>query len=234
MSTVSQLVFAIASACVVLASGGATPIVKPGNGGAKPGIVIDKKKMVGGRVDLSDSFGKRSADKNDAAKKAASAHKREDVCLDYAGDVLTWGQVEDYVNLQLLEAPLNIPPQATLEQIDKIVAASKIRLAEVAVNTYLREALMAMLARKAGLSVSDAELSDALDRATKKASFKKHGAEIVPKLREPNSFFAKYQRNYLLSRKYRSLLHLQVGSLPLAPPGKPAGASKNRENGAKH
>jgi len=205
MSIRSYIFVALALASAVSFSAEADkPAVPAKSGGKRAGVVIDKSKKVGDRLDLSDTFGQSSADKKKAAHAAALAHKREDVCLDYAGDVLTWGQVEDYVDLQLLEAPLNIPPQATLEQINKIVAASKIRLAEVAVNTYLREALMVPLAVQAGLSVSDAELNDALDRATKKASLKKHGAEIVPKLREPGSFFSKYQKNYLLSRKYRS------------------------------
>lgn len=198
------LALALASAVSMSAEAAKPADASANSGGKKSGVVIDKSKRVGDRLDLSGTFGRSSAEKKKAARAAALAHKREDVCLDYAGDVLTWGQVEDYVDLQLLEAPLNIPPQATLEQINKIIAASKIRLAEVAVNTYLREALMAPLAVRAGLSVSDAELNDALDRATKKASLKKHGAEIVPKLREPGSFFSRYQKNYLLSRKYRS------------------------------
>lgn len=169
---------------------------------AENGIVFDKNRVMDGRADLSDMFGKASAAKKEAARAAARARGRDDICLDYAGDVLTWGQVEDYVDLQLLESPLNIPPQATLDQINKIVASSKIRLSELAINTYLREALMVPLAREAGLTVSDEELTQALDRATAKASRKKNGAEIVPKLREPNSYFSRYQRNYLLSRKY--------------------------------
>ena len=173
---------------------------------AADGVVVDKNRVVDGRADLSDMFGKASADKKNAALAVARAHERDEVCLDYAGDVLTWGLVEDYVDLQLLEAPLNIPPQATLEQINKIVASSKIRLAEVAINTYLREALMAHLAIKAGLSVSDDELTNALYRATLKASRKKHGGEIVPKLRNPDSYFGRYQKNYLLSRKYRDFV----------------------------
>ena len=169
---------------------------------ADDGVVIDKSRVVGGRVDLTDKFGRAAADKKDAAIAAHAAHNRDDVCLDYGGDVLTWGQVDDYVDLQLLEAPLNIPPQATLEQINRIIASSKVRLAEIAINTYLREALVAPLALKAGLSVSDDELTNALFRATQKASRKKHAAEVVPKLRASDGYFSKYQRNYLLSRKY--------------------------------
>ncbi|MBR1920458.1 MAG: peptidylprolyl isomerase [Kiritimatiellae bacterium] len=201
MSIKVHLAFALALVSA-LSAGAAAPAADAKAGAAKPANVIDKDKMVNGRVELSDSFGKASDNRRKAARTVA-AHERGDVCLDYAGDVLTWGQVEDYVGLQLLEAPLNIPPQATLEQVNAIVASAKVRLAEVAVNTYLREALLSPLARQAGLSVSDAELSNALDRATQKAARKKHGAEIVPKLREPHSYFNRYQKNYLLSRKYR-------------------------------
>ena len=171
---------------------------------AVQGLVIDTNKVVDGRIDLKDSVGRASAQKKADKIEARKAHAREDVCLRFADETLTWGDVEDYVDLQLLEAPLNIPPQATVEQVNQIIANSKIRLEEVAINSFLREAILACEARKQGLTVSDDELDAALKKATAKSARKRHGAEIVPKLLDKNGYFARNQRNYLLTRKYRA------------------------------
>ena len=170
------------------------------------GLVIDTNKVVGGRVELRDSVGRGSAQKKTDKIAARKAHAREDICLRFADETLTWGDVEDYVDLQLLEAPLNIPPQATVEQVNQIIASSKIRLEEVAINSFLREAILAREARKQGLSVSDEELDAALKKATAKSARKRHGAEIVPKLLDKKGYFARNQRNYLLTRKYREMV----------------------------
>ena len=167
------------------------------------GLVIDTNKVVGGRVELKDSVGRSSSRIREAKLAARKAHGRTDICLDYAGEKLTWGDVEDYVDLQLLEAPLNIPPQATVEEINRIIANSKVRLEEIAINSFLKEAILAQEAKKAGIAVSDEELATALKKATEKSAKKKHGGKIVPKLLEPSGYFARNQRNYLLSRKYR-------------------------------
>ena len=167
------------------------------------GLLIDTNKVVGGRVELKDSVGNSSRRAKADKLAARQAHARTDVCLQFADEKLTWGDVEDYVDLQLLEAPLNIPPQATVEQINQIIANSKVRLEEIAINAFLKEAILAAEAKKAGLSVSDDELAAALAKATAKSAKKPHGAEIVPKLCDPNGYFARNQRNYLLTRKYR-------------------------------
>ena len=167
------------------------------------GLLIDTNKVVGGRVELRDSVGNSSRRAKADKLAARQAHARTDVCLQFADEKLTWGDVEDYVNLQLLEAPLNIPPQATVEQINQIIANSKVRLEEIAINTFLKEAILAAEAKKAGLSVSDDELAAALAKATAKSAKKPRGAQVVPKLLDPNGYFARYQRNYLLTRKYR-------------------------------
>lgn len=178
----------------------ASPIVNTPEG---VGFVIDTNKFVGGRVDVSSDIGAASRDAKEERNKNRKKFKREDICLDFEGEKLTWGEIEDYVELQLLEAPLNIPPQATLEEINKIISSSKLRLEEIAINSYLKEALLAHEAKKAGLSVSDEELKAVLQKATAKSLKKKHGKEIVPKLLELDGYFAKNQRNYLLTKKYR-------------------------------
>lgn len=195
------LVFAAIS--YVSAEGDAV-VATPAQPGPIQGLVIDTNKVVGGRVDLTDSVAKAAAQKKTDKIAARKAHAREDICLRLGDEKLTWGDVEDYVDLQLLEAPLNIPPQATVEQVNQIIAISKIRMEELAINAFLRDALLASEAKKLGLSVTDEELDAALKKATAKSARKRHGAEIVPKLLDKNGYFARNQRNYLLTRKYRA------------------------------
>ena len=150
--------------------------------GKGPALVIDTNKIVGARVDMKDSLGKASRKKAEEKVRARQTHARTDICLDFSGEKLTWGAVEDYVDLQLLEAPLNIPPEATVEQVQQIIARSKVRLEEIAINAFLRDALLAVEAKKCGLSVSDAELAAALNAGTAKSLKKATGEKIVPKL----------------------------------------------------
>lgn len=171
--------------------------------GKGPALVIDTNKIVGARVDMKDSLGKASRKKAEEKVRARQTHARTDICLDFSGEKLTWGDVEDYVDLQLLEAPLNIPPEATVEQVQQIIARSKVRLEEIAINAFLRDALLAVEAKKCGLSVSDAELAAALNAGTAKSLKKATGEKIVPKLLDPNGYFARKQRNYILTKKYR-------------------------------
>lgn len=167
------------------------------------GITIDTNKIVDSSVELKKSVGRSSNRIRDEKRIRRQGCTRNDVCLNYDGEKLTWGEVEDYVDLQLIDSPLNIPPQATVSEVNTIIANSKLRLEEIAINNFLKEALLAGKAKKSGITISSEELDAALKKATAKTAKKEHADEIVPKLTAKGGYFARLQENYLLTRKYR-------------------------------
>ncbi|MGN0854744.1 MAG: peptidylprolyl isomerase [Kiritimatiellia bacterium] len=180
--------------------GGDTGLSKSAGGA---GIAINTNRIVGGRIELKDSVGRGSAKINQEKRNERLAHGRDDICLDFDGEKLTWGDLEDYVELQLKASPLNIPPQATLEQVNTIIANSKIRMEEIAANAYLKEALLAAEAKKANLSITEEELSAALKKAVEKSVGRGGDGEVAAQLLKKDGYFARRQANYLLTRKYR-------------------------------
>lgn len=157
-------------------------------------------KLYRGGGDLSKYIGqpKKAPPKQQRAPK----YKPEDICLDFHGDALTWKTLDEHVELQLLDSPLSIPPEATAQQVQDILASSKIRLQEILVNGYLKNAVLAYVARTNGLKIAESELAVALSNSVRKVAGKKHGAEIVPKLMAKGSYFYRNQENYLLTKKY--------------------------------
>lgn len=157
-------------------------------------------KLYRGGGDLSKYIGqpKKASSKQQRAPK----YKPEDICLDFHGDALTWKTLDEHVELQLLDSPLSIPPEATAQQVQDILASSKVRLQEILVNGYLKNAVIAYVARTNGLKIAESELAAALSNSVRKVVGKKHGAEIVPKLLAKGSYFYRNQENYLLTKKY--------------------------------
>lgn len=157
-------------------------------------FTMDKK---GG--DLSQHFGK-AAKRNKQAEVAV--HAPEDPYLSVNGELVTWGEVDTHIDLLMLNSPLHIPPEATADEVQQIIANTRAKYAEKLASVYVRNALFAQLARKEGITISSNELALAIaDSMSKLPANKRH--KISDGVRVKDTFFKRDLENYQLTLKYR-------------------------------
>jgi len=150
-----------------------------------------------GGGDLSDVFKKKFPD-----SETNAVHRPTDVFLDINGEKLLWEAADRQIDLHLLKSPLNIPPIATKEEIDRIVALTRGKYAEKLASEYTHHALLAQKATEAGISVTDGEVMSMVSNAIKNLN-RKFRQEVYSVAQNKESYFYKLQRNYLLTMRYR-------------------------------
>lgn len=150
-------------------------------------------------ADFSEDFGKSS--RQVRRDRVLKAHAPEDVFLKMGDETLTWGCMEDYASLILKVSPLSLPPQATVEQVEQIIATSKLKLIEIAGNQFVQNWAIVPKARAAGLDVTESEVLVALTNSVRKL-YKKNKNLVLPAILRPDSYFYRNQVGYLISKKY--------------------------------
>lgn len=130
-------------------------------------------------------------------------HLPSDFFLSLNGEQLTWGQVDGYIDLLLLQNPLGIPPIASADEVAQIIANTRRQYAIKVGNVYVRNALLAQEARKVGLSISSAEMAVALTNSVRRVKPDLR-EKVLAAITKPDSFFYRDQRNYQLTMKYRN------------------------------
>lgn len=150
--------------------------------------------------DLSKAFNRRkSAQLN---PKAAVRHAPDELFLDLNGEKVQWGTVNDYIDLLFATSPINIPPQATPEQVQGILADLRWRHAVRMGNAYIRDALLAQKARSMGIVISSGELQQALTNSIRRVKGDAR-ARLLKSITKPESYLYRREENYLLTLKYR-------------------------------
>lgn len=157
-----------------------------------------KMNLAGG--DLSQAFNRKKTAKLNP--KAAVKHGPDELYLDLNGEKMLWGTVNEYIDLLFAASPVNIPPQATPEQVQGILADLRWRHAVRMGNAYIRDALLAQKARSRGLKVSSGELQRALTNSVKRAKSSVR-ARLLKSVTKPDSYLYRREENYLLTLKYR-------------------------------
>lgn len=154
-----------------------------------------------GGGDYAGKIGASSRKRNEARLKAYLSHSRDDVFLSIRGDVLTWGEIDDYVDLLLKVSPISLPPQATVDQIEKITQNSRRKLAEGAGNQYLQSCLLRSLELEAGISVREEDVLRAVSNSVRKVRGKFRAEVLAASLRKDGYLYRK-QVGYLMTKKY--------------------------------
>ena len=131
------------------------------------------------------------------------AHKPSDILLEVNGEKVTWGEFDDFLPVLDVIAPLSLPPEATAEEVRKILAKTHDAYAAKYCNVYLRHALLAQKARKMGISVTRGEVMTALSNSLEKVS-RPNRAKIEGRIFRVGSFSWREQENFLLTKKYRA------------------------------
>lgn len=153
-------------------------------------------------ADFSDAVGGESRKAREAKKQELPvAHSPEDIFLRMNGEVLTWAKIDEYIDLVLKISPLNLPPQATVEQINQIVATSRRKLAEMAGNQYIQSWILVPKAKEYGISLAESEILLAISNSVRKVA-KKNVKEVLTASLDPNSYLYRKQVGYLYSKKY--------------------------------
>ena len=129
-------------------------------------------------------------------------HGRDDVFLDFNGEIVTWGQIDDHIDLHFLTDPLNIPSIATADEVKQILTLTRNKYAARYGELYVRNAILGQVARARGFSVSAAELSTALTNAVRHLSPKVRD-RVLAGISAEGSYFRRDEENYLLTVKYR-------------------------------
>ena len=139
--------------------------------------------------------GSRKAKEADKAKQLM-AHDPSEVFLQMNEETLTWGKIDEYCDLVLKISPLTLPPQATVEQINQVIAMSRKKLAEMAGNEYIKNWILVPRAKEAGIVVTDAEIQQAISNSVRKIKkeFKKDALRISL---DPESYLYRKQVGYL-------------------------------------
>ena len=157
--------------------------------------------------DFADIIGEGSR-KAKESKKAnlLIAHDPSDVFLQMNGETLTWGKIDEYSDLVLKISPLTLPPQATVEQINQVIAMSRKKLAELAGNELIKNWVLVPRAKEAGIVVSDAEILQAISNSVRKIK-KEFKNEALKISLDPESYLYRKQVGYLYSKKYAEMLN---------------------------
>lgn len=159
--------------------------------------------------DFADSLGVSSRKANEAKQaNPTPTHEPDDVFIRMNGEVLTWGKIDEYSDLVLKISPLTLPPQATVEQINQVIAMSRKKLAEMAGNEYIKNWILVPRAKEAGIVVTDAEILHAISNSVKKIK-KQYRNEALKVSLDPESYLYRKQVGYLYSRKYAKFLNSQ-------------------------
>ena len=151
--------------------------------------------------DLSDEVGAYSRKQRNKKAAPIARHAPDDVFICLEGQILTWGRVDEYIDQLLRVSPLSLPSQATPEEIEKILASARMKSAEMAANMFIRDWILVPEARAHGVTVSDAEIQEALSNSVRKVS-KKHRKDIFSSIQDKESFFYRNQVGYLITKKY--------------------------------
>lgn len=154
-----------------------------------------------GGSDFADAIGTGSRDKNSRKIEAFKAHTRDDVFYCCRGDQLKWGEIDDYVDLMLNVSPLSLPPQATVDQVGRIMDNARLKLSESAGNQYLQSCLLLSIVKERGISVSEKEVLRAITNSVKKTKGKFRNEVLRASLR-PEGYLYRRQVGYLLTKKY--------------------------------
>lgn len=129
-------------------------------------------------------------------------HTRDDVFLDFNGEIVTWGQIDDHIDLHFLTDPLNIPSIATADEVRQILTLTRNKYAARYGELYVRNAILGQVARARGFSIGEAELSAALTNAVRHLSPKVRD-RVLAGISAEGSYFRRDEENYLLTVKYR-------------------------------
>lgn len=154
-----------------------------------------------GGSDFAEDIGKGSRQRNAAKGQEYRRHSREEVFYSCRGDVLRWGEIEDYIDLLSKTSPVSLPPHATLEQISNITARARFKQAETAGNQYLQNCLLVSLARERGIVVSEGEVLKAVSNSVRKVR-KSCRNDVLAASLNPAGYLYRRQVGYLLVRKY--------------------------------
>ena len=152
-------------------------------------------KLEQGGVDLSANMRKAEDE------RLIPPHDPSDVFLDVNGETLTWRAVDRRIDLLLKNSPLPLPPEATIDEVERAVDIARFQYAKHLANRLVRDSVLAQMARDAGLSVSSNEVAAAVKTGLKGLE-KKVGTEVLTDAIDPESCFYREQANYLLSKKY--------------------------------
>lgn len=166
---------------------------------ASESIIAGKKfNLERGGGDLSEYFG------NSSRKKTIEQvpHGPEDLFLSVNGEIVKWGEVDTHIDLLLVNSPLCLPPQATVEEVAQIIANTRAKYAEKLGNVYVRNALLAQKARECGISISSNELYAAICDTVSKIPASRRD-KIRDGILTKDTYFKRDLENYQLTIKYR-------------------------------
>ena len=135
-------------------------------------------------------------------EKLVVKHPPEEIAFNLNGETMTWGRVDRYVDMQMKTYRINLPAGATADEIAAAVTSTRAKMAERAINGYLRNALAAQLARKLNISLSPEETEKFLAESKKRMPSAKL-QEAAPELADPESFYRRDFENFHLTLKYR-------------------------------
>lgn len=112
-------------------------------------------EAAGSRIDL-----RKKANKDDkAAVEVVSEWPRDKVFLKIGDEVVLWGPVYDYIGQILKTKPLVLPAGTTWSDVEKAKRFNERKLAIGLAKRYMGGALMAQLARDAGVDISKSKLT---------------------------------------------------------------------------
>lgn len=146
--------------------------------------------------------------------EVATTHSPEDIILSVNGETLTWGKVDEQIDLLMINDPLQLPSIATVEEVQQIIANTRSQYTRKCVSNFLRNTLLAQKARALGISISTNDMARFLEASVAKISPKTR-SRILTAIRKPDSYMYRDLENYQLSYRYRQeVLMAQVMATP--------------------
>lgn len=113
-------------------------------------------EATGSRINLANKANKGN---KEVAVEAVSEWPRDKVFLKIGKEVVLWGPVYDYIGQILKTKPLVLPAGTTWADVEKAKRFNERKLAVGMAKRYMGGALMAQLARDAGVDVSKSKLT---------------------------------------------------------------------------
>lgn len=132
----------------------------------------------------------------------ASVHGPDDLFLEINGDRLAWSAVDEQLEMRMSISPMRLPRVASAEDIAVVMATERRKHAQILLDGYIENALLAGEARKHGFSVTEEEVAAVMEASMKGVPSAKR-AQFLARVRNPSSYFFRNQANFLLGAKYR-------------------------------
>ena len=159
-----------------------------------------------GRIDLLALSKRAKKKKPNVAYSnavATASFSNSTIVARVGGETLDWGTLKKAVDMQMRTRPLSLPPGATIEDVERISQMAKGKVMGSLVRSFMGSAVLAEVARTAGLRPEDTVVARTnLEAQVLRTTAPKLRGEMKRMLEEEGTYFRKRIDHVMLGEAY--------------------------------